>query len=98
MNRLPPWFRSLTRVSYDYTDPYDHLRARGLLAITLSVLVIVLGVLVTLPLFGLQLVPLSGTVVVLLLFAAGLIGVLLLINRGQLILASLLYIILLFVA
>jgi GAF domain-containing protein len=91
-------FRSLGRLDHRYSDPYEELRAHGLLRLSLFVTIIAL---VYLPFLLLSPnPPLLNAVFAFLLLVAigGLYGVRVMVNRGQLVTASLAFIIIVFVA
>src|SRR5258708_9971614 len=98
MSRILRWLRSLNRVQYDYTDPYDLQRARGVTRMAWGKVIIGRAfLLLSLP--GGNLVGVRATVfTALVVFAAiGMLGVIVLINRGNLVPASLIYILVLYV-
>src|SRR5205085_10739251 len=98
MSRLPLWFRSLTQVSFDYADPYEAQRARGLLAIAVTAVVVVILVIVALPFYNVDPTRAVAVTALLVALAGVFLSVPLLINRGQLIFASLVFILILFLA
>src|SRR5262249_29565907 len=97
MSGIFRWLRSLTRVQYEYTHPYDMQRARGVTRMAWGIVIIGLVFLVLFLPSG-NLVGVRATVfTALVLFATvGMIGVILLINRGSLVPASLVYILVLY--
>jgi GAF domain-containing protein len=97
MMRLLDWLRSLGRLNYHYTDPYEELRARGLLRLSLGIAVAALLYLPFL-LFGQYLPLVIGIFAFLSLLAiVGLYGVIELVHHGQVVTASLAFIIVIFV-
>src|SRR5260221_8237121 len=98
MSRILKWLRSLIRVQYNYTDPYEHQRARGVLRMAWGIVIIGLAFLLLFLPSG-SLVGVRATVfTALVMFATiGMLGVILLINRGNLVPASLVYILVLYV-
>jgi len=98
MSRLPLWFRSVTQVSFDYEDPYEAQRARGLLAIAVTAVAVVILVILALPFYSVDPTRAVAIVALLVVLAGVFLSVPLLINRGQLIFASLVYILILFLA
>src|SRR5260221_8062999 len=97
MMRLLNWLRSLGNLQHHYTDPYEELRARGLLRLSLGSAVLAL-LYIPFLLFG-QYLPLTIAIftILSLLAVAGLYGVIVLVKHGQVVTASLAFIIVIFV-
>jgi GAF domain-containing protein len=88
---------SIFRLKYNYTDSFERLRARGLWRITWSVLFIWLGLIAYVTVSSTNPARTPVYVVILAVGALVAVGILVLINRGASITASLVFIIQLFV-
>jgi GAF domain-containing protein len=98
MRQLVRWFRSLTRIRYQYTDTFEQQQAHGLAVMCWSIIFVALLYLPSLPFNGMseQLNRQFTFSVAAVVIGMGL--VLLLLNRGSLLGASVTYVLLMYVA
>src|SRR5215218_200112 len=97
MMGLVNWLRSLWQLHYPYSDPYEELRARGLLRLSVGMMGLALLYLPFLFLGNFPPLIVGIFALLSLLTIAGLYGVIALVNSGQVVTASLTFIIVVFV-